>query len=120
MTRLPSGAVMPISDVLRCCWISSLAAFVACATATPAQKVAPKPSVRASIPLPDVSASVRGELGMPDGAPVPNSIKAWQYKPGLGAALQMLGKAIHGDARLSKVTATELVTVVTSRNGCFY
>jgi hypothetical protein len=58
-------------------------------------------------------------LGAP-GEIAPNSIRAFHYKPGLHEALTAVAKAVSANGKLSQVTATELVVVVSARNGCFY
>ena len=76
---------------------------VSCATQAQHRNASTGPS----LPLPEVSAETLEKLGMPAGNPVPNSLRAWQYKPDLTEAIQSLARAIHGEPMLTKTMATQ-------------
>jgi hypothetical protein len=75
-----------------------------------------RPRVQApTVPLPEVDEPIGGAL-----LPVSNSLRAWSYKRPTIEPLLQLGKALYEEPHLPPLMNLKIMTVVASRNHCFY
>lgn len=72
-----------------------------------------------NLPLPEVELDTSPLQDWPRDIPMPNSLRAWHYNPGMVQPLVDLGAAIQ-EGPLSMPLRFMLLAVVASRNDCRY